>query len=218
MNVLITGISRGIGYGLANYYLKNNNLYAIGRKNPFGKKVKFYKLDLSAVEKIKEAIDVLEIKNLDLAILNAGILGEIKDMKEWSVKELEDIFKINVWANKVLIDYISSFTKKIVVISSGAGVNGNKGWGGYSLSKCAINMMVKIYSQEIDSKIYALAPGVIETDMVKSVISFDKNRYPSLKRVEEGMVNLKDGIKRIVKTIEKLDEFESGSYVDVRTI
>ena len=32
------------------------------------------------------------------------------------------------------------------------------------------------------------------------------------------MVNLKDGIKRIVKTIEKLDEFESGSYVDVRTI
>jgi len=218
MNVLITGISRGIGYGLANYYLKNSNLYAIGRKNPFGKKVKFYKLDLSAVEKIKEAIDVLEIKNLDLAILNAGILGEIKDMKEWSVKELEDIFKINVWANKVLIDYISSFTKKIVVISSGAGVNGNKGWGGYSLSKCAINMMVKIYSQEIDSKIYALAPGVIETDMVKSVISFDKNRYPSLKRVEEGMVNLKDGIKRIVKTIEKLDEFESGSYVDVRTI
>jgi len=218
MNILITGISRGIGYGLANYYLKNHNLYAIGRKNPFGKKVKFYKLDLSAIEKIKEAIDALEIKNLDLAILNAGVLGEIKDMKEWSVKELEDIFKINVWANKILIDYISSFTKKIVVISSGAGVNGNKGWGGYSLSKCAVNMMVKIYSQEIDSKIYALAPGVIETDMVKSVISFDKSKYPSLKRVEEGMVKLEDGIERVVKTIEKLDEFESGSYVDVRTI
>ena len=218
MNILITGINRGIGYGLANYYLKNNNIYAIGRKNPFGKKVKFYKLDLSVVEKIKEAIDVLKIKSLDLAILNAGILGEIKDMKEWSVKELEDIFKINVWTNKVLIDYISSFTKKIVVISSGAGVNGNKGWGGYSLSKCAVNMMVKIYSQEIDSKIYALAPGVIETDMVKYVISSDKSKYPSLKRVEEGMVKLEDGIERIVKTIEKLDEFESGSYIDVRTI
>ena len=218
MNILITGINRGIGYGLANYYLKNNNIYAIGRKNPFGKKVKFYKLDLSVVEKIKEAIDVLEIKSLDLAILNAGILGEIKDMKEWSIKELEDIFKVNVWANKVLIDYISSFTKKIVIISSGAGVNGNKGWGGYSLSKCAVNMMVKIYSQEINSKIYALAPGVIETDMVKNVISFDKNKYSSLKRVEESIVTLEDGIERIIKTIEKLDEFESGNYIDVRAI
>ena len=54
--------------------------------------------------------------------------------------------------------------------------------------------------------------------MVKSVISFDKNKYPSLKRVEEDMVRLEDGIERIIKTIEKLDEFENGSYVDVRNI
>ncbi len=219
MKVFITGISRGIGYGLAKYYIENGDeVYAIGRKNPFREAVKFYKLDISAYEKIPHAIESLGIDKLDLAILNAGILGEIKEMKHWSVKELQNIFDINVWANKVLIDELFPFTDKIVVMSSGAAVNGNPGWGGYSLSKCAVNMMVSIYSKEIDSKIYALAPGVIDTDMVAKVISGDHSKFPSLTRVEAGKVGLAEGVKRIVKTIEKLDNFESGSFVDVRLV
>jgi NAD(P)-dependent dehydrogenase (short-subunit alcohol dehydrogenase family) len=219
MKVLITGISRGIGCGLAKYYIENGDeVYAIGRKNPFDDAVRFYRLDVGAYEKIPHAIESLEIENLNLAILNAGILGEIKEMKYWSVKELQNIFDINVWANKVLIDELAPFTEKIVVMSSGAAVNGNSGWGGYSLSKCAVNMMVSIYSKEIDSKIYALAPGVIDTDMVEKVISGDHSKFPSLDRVEAGRVNLEEGVKRIVSTIDRLDEFESGSFVDVRLV
>ncbi|MEO1923528.1 MAG: SDR family NAD(P)-dependent oxidoreductase [Nautiliaceae bacterium] len=219
MKVLITGISRGIGYGLAKHYIENGDeVYAIGRKNPFGEAVRFYRLDVGAYEKIPHAIESLEINKLDLAILNAGILGEIKEMKHWSIKELQNIFDINVWANKVLIDELAPFTEKIVVMSSGAAVNGNPGWGGYSLSKCAVNMMVSIYSKEIDSKIYALAPGVIDTDMVAKVISGDHSKFRSLDRVEEGRVSLEEGVLRIVNTIEKLDEFENGSFVDVRLI
>ena len=218
MKVLITGISRGIGYGLAKYYLNNKDeIYALGRSNPFND-VKFSKIDLNSFEKITKAIEALNINNLDLAILNAGILGEIKELKNWSIKELQNVFDVNVWANKVIIDEIASFTKKIVVISSGAAVNGNKGWGGYSISKCAVNMMVKIYSKEIDSKIYALAPGVIETDMVNKVISFDHNKFSSLDRVEAGKIDLETGVERIVKAIEKLDEFQSGEFIDVRNI
>jgi NAD(P)-dependent dehydrogenase (short-subunit alcohol dehydrogenase family) len=219
MKVLITGISRGIGYGLANYYLqRGDKVYAIGRSNPFGEAVEFFKLDVSAYEKLPHVINEFKIDKLDLAILNAGILGEIKEMKDWSVKELQNIFDINVWANKVIIDEIESFTKKIVVISSGAAVNGNAGWGGYSLSKCAVNMMVSIYSKEIDSKIYALAPGVIDTDMVDKVLNGDHNKFPSLDRVESGRVGLEVGVKRVVSAIEKLDNFPSGSFVDVRNI
>ena len=219
MKVLITGISRGIGYGLAKYYLENGwDVYALGRKNPFGEAVRFYKIDLTAFEKIKGAIDSLEIEKLDLAILNAGILGEIKLMKEWSVKELQNIFDVNVFSNKVLIDELSPFTEKIVVMSSGAAVNGNPGWGGYALSKCALNMMVSIYSKEIDSKIYALAPGVIDTDMVAKVISAERTKFPSVERVEASRVSLEKGVERIVEAIERLEEFENGSFIDVRLI
>ncbi|EDM23103.1 SDR family NAD(P)-dependent oxidoreductase [Caminibacter mediatlanticus TB-2] len=219
MKVLITGISRGIGYGLVKHYLEEGyEVYGLGRSNPFGDEIKFYKIDLTAFEKIPHAIESLEIDSLDLAILNAGILGEIKLFKNWSVKELNNIFDVNVWSNKVLIDEICEFTKKIVVMSSGAAVNGNPGWGGYALSKCAVNMMVSIYSKEIDSKIYALAPGVIDTDMVRKVISGDKSSFPSLSRVEETKVDLESGVLRIVKAIERLDEFKSGSFIDVRLI
>ena len=219
MKVLITGISRGIGYGLVKHYLEEGyEVYGLGRSNPFGDEIKFYKIDLTAFEKIPHAIESLEIDSLDLAILNAGILGEIKLLKNWSVKELNNIFDVNVWSNKVLIDEICEFTKKIVVMSSGAAVNGNPGWGGYALSKCAVNMMVSIYSKEIDSKIYALAPGVIDTDMVRKVISGDKSSFPSLSRVEETKVDLESGVLRIIKAIKRLDEFESGSFIDVRLI
>ncbi len=214
MRVLITGISRGIGYGLAKYYLQRGyEVIGLGRVNPF-REIEFYEVDMRTFEKLGKIAS--KIKNIDLAILNAGVLGEIKELKDWSIRELEDVFDVNVWANKILIDELDA--KKIVAISSGAGVNGNKGWGGYSLSKCALNMMVKIYAKEMDKKIYALAPGVIETDMVKKVISVNKSKFPSVNRVEAGMIDLERGIKRIIKAIDRLDEFESGSFVDVREL
>ena len=217
MKVLITGINRGIGKGLVQEYLnKNYEIYAIGRSNPFNN-INFYKCDLRAIEKIKDAIDKFNT-TFDLVILNAGILGEIKLLKNWSVKELEDIFLVNVWSNKVLIDFLAPISKKIVVISSGAAINGNAGWGGYSLSKCAINMMISIYSKEIDTKIYALAPGVIDTDMVEKVISGDREKFNSLNRVDASKVSIEVGVKRIIKAIEKLDNYPSGSFLDVRNM
>ncbi len=215
MKVLITGINRGIGKGLVEEYLKKGyEIYAIGRSNPFDD-IHFYKCDLRAIEKIKEAIESFNTE-FDLVILNAGILGEIKLLKEWNIKELENIFLINVWSNKVLIDFLAPFSKKIVAISSGAAINGNAGWGGYALSKCALNMMVNIYAKEIDSKIYALAPGVIDTDMVQKVISGDRNRFESLNRVDASKIELNKGINRLVKAIDMLDEYPSGSFLDVR--
>lgn len=217
MKVLITGINRGIGKGLVEEYLKKDyEIYAIGRSNPFDN-INFYKCDLRAIERIKEAIESFNTK-FDLVILNAGILGEIKLLKEWSVKELEDIFLVNVWSNKVLIDFLAPFSKKIVAISSGAAISGNAGWDGYALSKCALNMMVNIYAKEIDSKIYALAPGVIDTDMVQKVISGDRNRFESLNRVDASKIELNKDINRLVKAIDMLDEYPSGSFLDIRNM
>ena len=217
MKVLITGINRGIGKGLVEEYKKRNyEIYAIGRSNPFDD-IHFYKCDVRAIENLKSAIESFNTK-FDLVILNAGILGEIKELKNWSVKELEDIFLVNVWANKVLIDLLAPISKKIVAISSGAAVNGNAGWGGYSLSKCALNMMVNIYAKEIDTKIYALAPGVIDTDMVRKVISGDREKFASLNRVDESKLELEIGVKRLVEAIDKLDNYPSGSFLDVRSM
>jgi benzil reductase ((S)-benzoin forming) len=216
MKVLITGISRGIGAGLVEEYLdRGDEVYGIGRSCPFD--IPFYKIDLTNIENLYKAFKSFRV-DFDLAILNAGILGEIKLLKEWSIKELQDIFMVNVWSNKVLIDLLSNKAKKIVVMSSGAAVNGNPGWGGYALSKCAVNMMVSIYSKEIDTPIFAVAPGVIDTDMVRKVISADRKKYASVERVDKNRVELEIGVERLVKLFDNLDKFESGSFIDVRNV
>ncbi|GAX87482.1 benzil reductase ((S)-benzoin forming) [Lebetimonas natsushimae] len=216
MKVLITGISRGIGAGLVEEYLnRGDEVYGIGRSCPFD--IPFYKIDLTNIENLYKAIDSFDI-NFDLAVLNAGILGEIKLLKEWSVKELQDIFMVNVWSNKVLVDLLDGKVKKIVIMSSGAAVNGNPGWGGYALSKCAVNMMVSIYSKEINTPIFAVAPGVIDTDMVRKVISADRGKFSSVVRVDKSRVELEIGVERLVKLFDNLDKFESGSFIDIRNV
>jgi benzil reductase ((S)-benzoin forming) len=216
MKVLITGINRGIGAGLVKEYLsRGDEVYGIGRSCPFD--IPFYKIDLTNIENLYKVFKSFRV-DFDLAILNAGILGEIKLLKEWSVKELQDIFMVNVWSNKVLVDLLDGKAKKIVIISSGAAVNGNPGWGGYAFSKCAVNMMVSIYSKEINTPIYAVAPGVIDTDMVRKVISADKEKFSSIERVDKSRVELEEGVKRLVRLFDNLDKFESGSFIDVRNV
>ncbi|WP_024786852.1 SDR family NAD(P)-dependent oxidoreductase [Lebetimonas sp. JH369] len=216
MKVLITGISRGIGYGLVNEYLeRSDEVYGIGRSCPFD--IPFYKIDLTNIENLYKAVEAFNT-DFDLVILNAGILGEIKLMKEWSVKELNDIFMVNVWANKVLIDLLEKWAKKIVIISSGAAVNGNPGWGGYALSKCVLNMMVSIYSKEINTPVFAVAPGVIDTDMVRKVISAEREKFSSVERVDKSKIELNEGVRKLVKLFDNLDKFESGRYIDIRNV
>ncbi|WP_024790512.1 MULTISPECIES: SDR family NAD(P)-dependent oxidoreductase [unclassified Lebetimonas] len=216
MKVLITGISRGIGAGLVKEYLnRGDEVYGIGRSCPFD--IPFYKIDLTNIENLYKAVEAFNT-DFDLVILNAGILGEIKLMKEWSVKELNDIFMVNVWANKVLIDLLEKWAKKIVIISSGAAVNGNPGWGGYALSKCVLNMMVSIYSKEINTPIFAVAPGVIDTDMVRKVISAEREKFSSVERVDKSKIELNEGVRKLVKLFDNLDKFESGSFIDIRNV
>ena len=215
--LFITGIGRGIGRGLVEEYLKEGwEVFGVGRSNPFGGRVHFSQLDLKSFEKIGEKLKGWQEIPFDLAILNAGVLGEIKDLGEWSIWELKEVMNVNVWANKILIDWLASHCSKIVAISSGASVNGNRGWGGYSISKASLNMLVKIYSREISPPIYALAPGVIDTDMVRQVISGDREKFPSLQRVAQGRLPLREGVQLVKRGIQLLDRYPSGSYVDVR--
>jgi len=166
-------------------------------------------------------------KTLDLCILNAGILGPIADMKNQSIENLKKVMEINVWANKPIIDtLIQTIPKieKIVAISSGAAVNGNKGWGGYSISKAALNMMIKLYAAENEEiKFYAFAPGLVDTAMQDYLCGRDLNSdtFPSAQKLIAAR-NTPDMPKPfeagaiLSKAIAKLHEYPSGSFVDVR--
>ncbi len=82
-NILITGVSSGLGEALAKTYLENGDtVYAIGKTIP--KKLDhyphffFFPYDLSETFLIQSTLqEFLAHRSFDLVILNAGLLGEI---------------------------------------------------------------------------------------------------------------------------------------------
>ncbi|MCF6201291.1 MAG: SDR family NAD(P)-dependent oxidoreductase [Hydrogenimonas sp.] len=229
-NIFITGINSGIGKALTETLLKEDvKIYAVG-KSPKAKivdnRVKYAQLDLSATEKIESVLmKVLKgVKSLDLCILNAGVLGEIKELKDTNLREIESVMSINVWANKVIIDTLIDLNieiEQIVGISSGAAVNGNKGWGAYSLSKAALNMLLKLYSNEMpNTHITALAPGVVDTPMVRHIVEdVDSAKFPSAARLKSGpIMEPSSAALRLLEAFKKAKEYESGSFLDVRSM
>lgn len=226
-NILITGCSSGLGLALTNYYLeKNYKVFGISRKKPDITNTNFIhkSFDLSNISKIKEELStfILDVKEIDTVFLNAGMLGKIKILSELSIQELNEVYALNVYANKELLDILMNLkVKNILVISSGASKNGYKGWGAYSLSKAGVNMLINLYSNEmINTKILALAPGVIKTPMTDYIrFELDENIFPSVKKLNEGIVQTpEETALKIGNLINKIDEYKSGTYVDIREI
>lgn len=226
-NILITGCSSGLGLALTNYYLqKGFKVFGISRKNPNIENKDFIHIcfDLSQVEKIKENLNplLLQINSFETIFLNAGMLGKIKLLEELSIKELNEVYSLNVYANKELLDICKNLeVKNIILISSGASKNGYKGWGSYSLSKAGVNMLANLYSNEIlNTKILAVAPGVIKTPMTDYIrFELDANIFPSAKKLNTGTVQTpNETAVKLDNLITRVNEFESGSYVDIRQI
>jgi benzil reductase ((S)-benzoin forming) len=234
--VFITGTSSGLGFDLAKYYLNAGcRVYGISRRmneelNGYAD-FHFLVQDVSRFREIEtNLISFLnDVEILDLVILNAGILGEIKDLKDTSLEQIHQIMEINVWANKVIIDTLYEARKEIrqlVAVSSGASVSGARGWNAYSLSKATLNMLVRLYSKEfVNTHFTALAPGLIDTAMQDYIFSLEEEgRYPVVQRLQEAkrtgqMPKPEDTARRFAEAVDHIvRNYESGSYLDLRKL
>jgi benzil reductase ((S)-benzoin forming) len=235
MKILVTGTSSGFGHGIATHYLeKGHTVYGISRKQndelAARQNFRFLSQDLSRFDEMEKNIPpfLKQAGELDLAILNAGVLPEIKDMKDCSIDEIRKVMDINVWSNKILIDLMISNLagiRQIVAISSGAAVYGNRGWNSYSLSKAALNMLIMLYSREQPSTHFSsIAPGLVDTGMQEYISSLpDDERFPTIDNLKKArgtsqMPAPAEAAKILSQVIEKIRKEESGSFKDVRTI
>ncbi len=228
-NILITGVSSGLGEALAKAYLENGDtVYAIGKTTP--KKLDhyphffFFPYDLSETFMLQSTLkEFFEHRSFDIVILNAGLLGEIQELSKTDLMDAKEVMEVNVWANKEIIDtlHAHAHVKQIVGISSGAAVNGSKGWGAYSLSKAGLNMLLSVYAKELpDIHFTALAPGIIDTPMVQHIIEkVNDDIFPSAKQLKSGNIQTpQEAAKHLIAIFPKLLEYESGSFLDIRTM
>ena len=230
-SIFITGNSNGLGLGLTRHYLDlGYRVYSLSRSDC---PVKHSNLqhalqDLSRLDEIPAALSDLLPKQLDLVVLNAGMLGEIQDLADTTMLQVRQIMDINVWSNKIITDWLIKHqvtVKQLVFMSSGASVNGNRGWGLYSISKASLNMMARLYAHELpQTHITAYAPGLVHTQMQDYLCnSVDTQKYPSVQKLVEAyetelMPEIDQAAASIAASFQRCLDFESGSFVDIRNL
>jgi NAD(P)-dependent dehydrogenase (short-subunit alcohol dehydrogenase family) len=169
-SALITGNSSGLGLGLSEVMLAHGyKVFGCSRRGcTLAGDIVDVQCDLTEFDTIGQKLEQLlqGVETLQLVVLNAGILGDVKHISKTSLDELQKIMDINLWPNKIILDWLLQSdirVDQILLISSGAAVLGNKGWGGYALSKCALNMLGRLYAHEFPAThIASVAPGLIE--------------------------------------------------------
>ena len=233
MNILITGTSSGLGYGLTNYYLEQGHtVFGISRRIKSEQKknenFRYLSQDVTNYREVETNLlsFLKEVKQLDLVILNAGMLSEIKDLKDTSLDEIQKVMDVNVWANKIVIESLFKHVEKIhqvVAISSGASVSGSRGWNAYSLSKATLNMLISLYSKEYtETHFCSLAPGLIDTKMQDYIFDLpEEKEFPAVKKLKEAkksgnMPNVEEAAEINATAIANVTNYESGSFLDVR--
>ena len=117
-----------------------------------------------------------EYDRLDVLVNNAGIMQDAligmitRDM-------MQQIFETNVFASMESLQYAARIMKKnksgsIINFASIVGVKGNLGQVVYSASKGAVIAMTKSAAKELSEhriRVNAVAPGMIDTDMFRSI-------------------------------------------------
>jgi NAD(P)-dependent dehydrogenase (short-subunit alcohol dehydrogenase family) len=235
MNVFITGTSSGLGFGLAKYYLRaGHQVYGISRKmnetlNSYSG-FHFLVQDITRFSELETNLFsfLKDVQVLDLVILNAGILNEIKDLKDTSLHEIKKVMDVNVWANKILIETLFhqvAEIKQVVAVSSGAAVSGARGWNAYSLSKATLNMLINLYAKEFTGTHFcALAPGLVDTGMQEYIFSLeDDEKFPVVQRLKEAkgtekMPKPDEAARVFAKAVKSAKNHESGTFLDVRKL
>ncbi|WP_018863356.1 MULTISPECIES: SDR family NAD(P)-dependent oxidoreductase [Thioalkalivibrio] len=230
---LVTGNSSGFGLGLTRVLQgQGSRVYGMSRRGcPEPGVAGDERVDLSdfgatgaAMERLLDGVD-----ELDLVVLNAGLLGQMQRMQDAPMDELRLLMDVNTFANKVILDALlrrDVRVGQIVAISSGASVSGHAGWSGYSLSKAALNMMMQLYAHEFpeETAINALAPGLIDTAMQDYLCEeADREAFPVLQRLKaargtEAMPTPEKAAEAVLAVLPRLRRTTRGSFVDIRQL
>tara|TARA_Y100000590_G_C15737087_1_gene1018950 strand:- start:3403 stop:4104 length:702 start_codon:yes stop_codon:yes gene_type:complete len=225
--ILITGNTSGLGYALTNLLLsKKNKVFSLSRRRLKKRKnLKSVICNLKKISTIKYKLKkLINTKNIDYVFLNAGILGKIKRINKIHFNEINEIFKINVFANKEILDYLIKNkikTKLIIGISSGAALYPKFGWYLYCGSKAAFKFLIESYAnEEPRRKFINISPGLIKTKMQGEICKINEKKISSVKKFKKlnrlNKVPLPEDVALNILNKVTSVKRKSGSYLDIR--
>ena len=200
-NILITGASQGIGKAIVIELiksLKDINLILIARneeklRSIFDEikdnspKSKYYVCDIGNLDSIKNTYEKIEKDFGEISVLinNAGVQKPIGEF--WTVDF--DLWRKNIQTNflglafltyLILPGMIKKGKGKIINFSGGGATGPRTFFSAYACAKTAVVKFTETLADELNAKevnvsINAVAPGAINTNMLKEVLEIGEN-------------------------------------------
>lgn len=203
---LITGGSRGIGYGISKHLAENGFDIAVNgvrdeaavsdtlqNLRNTGTNVIYCQGDVSSTSDRKKIIDQVRkyFGKLHVLVNNAGVAPkERKDILETSEESFDRLIATNLKSSYFLTQLAAnwmieqkkadtSFTGCVINVSSMSATVASVNRGEYCVSKAGLSMVTQLFAVrlgEYDIPVYEVRPGVIYTDMTATV----KEKYDKL--------------------------------------
>ena len=189
---IVTGGSRGIGYATVEAFLREGATVILTASSTSSAekavdtlkakypeaKVEGIAPNLSSLEDMKQAVEELVAKygRIDILVNNAGV-SESTPFAKYTEETFERVMELNV---KGVFNTTHAVSEVMVEQGSGVILNtssmvslyGQPSGVAYPASKFAVNGITLSLARELGPKgirVNAVAPGVIETDMMKAV-------------------------------------------------
>jgi NAD(P)-dependent dehydrogenase (short-subunit alcohol dehydrogenase family) len=210
---VVTGASRGIGFqaakGLA---AAGAHVIAVARTvggleelddaiRRLGGSATLVPLDLqdfAGVDRLGEAIHK-RWKKLDVLLANAAVLGQLSPLGHVPPKVWDEVMAVNVTATWRLIRSLDPLLRqsdagRAIFMSSGAASSPLPYWGPYSVSKAALEALVRTYAGETRKtkvRVIAVDPGAMRTAMrAKAMPGEDPKTLPKPSEIVPHLVEL----------------------------
>ena len=175
--VLVTGSSRGIGKAIADALAAEGYQVVTHSIRSGGTDLQFDIADRAAAKAALEA-DIAANGPYYGVVLNAGVNRDnafpAMEDEEWDKVIDTDLTGFYNVLKPCVMPMVSARIKgRIIALSSVSGIAGNRGQVNYSAAKAGIIGAVKALAVELAKRgitVNAIAPGVIETEMVDSTI------------------------------------------------
>lgn len=195
--LVITGATKGVGRALVDEFANRGwTIAGCGRsaneiqelQNKFGPQHLFSIVDIADDASVaKWANDVsLKFGSPSILINNAGLINQPNVLWKISAAEFSDVMNTNVIGTVNMLRHFTPMMIQrgkglIVNVSSGWGVSGEAMFSPYCSSKFAIEGLTQSLAQELPQglTVVALAPGVINTDMLKKALPESASQYPT---------------------------------------
>ncbi|MEO5977470.1 MAG: 3-ketoacyl-ACP reductase [Chryseolinea sp.] len=201
---LVTGGSRGIGFGIATalanagFQLSINGLReeqeaseALEKLRSNGTEVFYCRGNIGIAAERKSIVEttIKKFGKIDVLVNNAGVAPLVRqDVLELDEENYDRLLDINLKgtyfltqdvAKRMIKETASDYNPCIITITSVSATIASINRGEYCISKAGLAMMTKLFATRLaehNIQVYEVRPGIISTDMTAGV----KEKYDSL--------------------------------------